>query len=154
MVQPNISMLLGPSKPEFMNKAFYKVKQKTQKLDFWSNPSQILISGMAVKQNPDGECEDRTYVNGKLEGQATVIFPDGSKEMRNYQNNKPQGQAILFAANGDRIGKQYKQHFIMLIFEEAKTLFREQHLFYFHFRRTNLEQYKNQKGNLYFLSQG
>ena len=60
---------------------------------------------MAVKQNPDGECEDRTYVNGKLEGQATVIFPDGSKEMRNYQNNKPQGQAILFAANGDRIGK-------------------------------------------------
>ena len=109
MVQPNISMLLGPLKPEFMNKAFYKVIQKTQKLDFLSNPSQILISGMAVKQNPDGECEDRTYVNGKLEGQATVIFPDGSKEMRNYQNNKPQGQAILFAANGDRIGKQYKQ---------------------------------------------
>ena len=69
---------------------------------------------MAVKQNPDGECEDRTYVNGKLEGQATVIFPDGSKEMRNYQNNKPQGQAILFAANGDRIGKQYNK--IILIF--------------------------------------
>ena len=70
---------------------------------------------MAVKQNPDGECEDRTYVNGKLEGQATVIFPDGSKEMRNYQNNKPQGQAILFAANGDRIGKQFRHHFMLFI---------------------------------------
>ena len=36
MVQPNISMLQEPLKPEFMNKAFYKVIQKTQKLDFLS----------------------------------------------------------------------------------------------------------------------
>ena len=45
--------------------------------------------GMAVKQTTDGECEERIYVDGKLEGQATVIFPDSGKEMRNYQNNKP-----------------------------------------------------------------
>ena len=45
--------------------------------------------GTAVKQTTDGDCEEQIYVNGKLEGQATVIFPDSSKEMRNYQNNKP-----------------------------------------------------------------
>jgi hypothetical protein len=44
-----------------------------------------LTAGMAVKQTPDGECEERTYVNGKLSGQATVIYPDSSKEIRNYQ---------------------------------------------------------------------
>ena len=64
--------------------------------------------GMAVKQTTDGECEERIYVDGKLEGQATVIFPDSGKEMRNYQNNKPNGQAMLFAPNGDRIEFNYE----------------------------------------------
>ena len=27
---------------------------------------QGILQGMAVKQTPDGECEDRTYVDGKL----------------------------------------------------------------------------------------
>ena len=30
--------------------------------------------GMAVKQTTDGECEERIYVNGKLEGQAILYF--------------------------------------------------------------------------------
>ena len=40
---------------------------------------------MAVKQTTDGECEERQYVNGKLDGEATVIFSDSSKEIRNYK---------------------------------------------------------------------
>jgi len=40
--------------------------------------------GTAVRQAPDGECEDRAYVGGVLEGQATVIYPDNSKEVRTY----------------------------------------------------------------------
>ena len=40
---------------------------------------------MSVKQTPDGECEERSYKNGKLEGQATVIYADNSKELRTYQ---------------------------------------------------------------------
>jgi hypothetical protein len=44
-----------------------------------------FISGMAVKQTPDGECEERSYRNGKLDGEATVIYADSSKELRNYQ---------------------------------------------------------------------
>ena len=39
---------------------------------------------MAVKQAPDGECEDRKYARGRLDGQGTVIYPDSSKEVRNY----------------------------------------------------------------------
>jgi len=45
----------------------------------------ITFLGMAVKQTPDGECEERSYRNGKLEGEATVIYADNSKELRNYQ---------------------------------------------------------------------
>ena len=41
--------------------------------------------GKAVKQTTDGECEERSYVNGVLDGEATVIFPDGSKEIRTYK---------------------------------------------------------------------
>ena len=44
-----------------------------------------FFEGMSVKQTPDGECEERSYTNGKLEGQATVIYADSSKEIRNYQ---------------------------------------------------------------------
>ena len=71
---------------------------------FWSNDnlSKITINLISLSF-----CR-RTYVNGKVEGQATVIFQDGSKEMRNYQNNKPTGQAILFATNGDRIEFNYE----------------------------------------------
>ena len=38
-----------------------------------------------MKQTSDGECEERSYNNGILDGEATVIFPDGSKEIRTYQ---------------------------------------------------------------------
>ena len=37
-----------------------------------------------MKQAQDGECEERNYIDGKLQGEATVIYPDSSKEMRNY----------------------------------------------------------------------
>ena len=40
--------------------------------------------GKAVKQTTSGECEEREYLNGVLDGEATVIFPDGSKEIRTY----------------------------------------------------------------------
>ena len=40
--------------------------------------------GKAVKQTTSGECEERSYLNGVLDGEATVIFPDGSKEIRTY----------------------------------------------------------------------
>ena len=46
----------------------------------------VVIIGMAVKQTSDGECEERTYVNGKLEGQATIIFPDSSKGILIYKD--------------------------------------------------------------------
>lgn len=39
---------------------------------------------MGVKQAPNGECEDRIYVQGVLQGQATVVYPDSAKEIRNY----------------------------------------------------------------------
>ncbi len=42
---------------------------------------------MAVKQSQDGECEERNYTGGKLEGEATVIFPDSAKEIRTYHVN-------------------------------------------------------------------
>ena len=45
----------------------------------------IYAVGTAVKQTTDGECEERQYNNGNLDGEATVIFPDSSKEIRNYQ---------------------------------------------------------------------
>ena len=52
----------------------------------WINISRnILTVGTAVKQTTDGECEERHYNNGKLDGEATVIFPDSSKEIRNYK---------------------------------------------------------------------
>ena len=44
-----------------------------------------MIVGKAVKQTKDGECEERSYTNGVLDGEATVIFPDGSKEIRTYR---------------------------------------------------------------------
>ena len=47
-----------------------------------------LIVGKAVKQTKDGECEERSYTNGVLDGEATVIFPDGSKEIRTYRVSK------------------------------------------------------------------
>ena len=34
-----------------------------------------------VKQTTGGECREQTYVHGKLEGLATVIFPESVKEM-------------------------------------------------------------------------
>ena len=37
-----------------------------------------------MKQTTSGECEEREYLNGVLDGEATVIFPDGSKEIRTY----------------------------------------------------------------------
>lgn len=47
--------------------------------------SNFVILGKAVKQTTDGECEERSYTNGVLDGEATVIFPDGSKEIRTYR---------------------------------------------------------------------
>ena len=38
-----------------------------------------------MKQTTDGECEERSYFNGVLDGEATVIFPDGAKEIRTYK---------------------------------------------------------------------
>ena len=46
--------------------------------------SFIFHLGKAVKQTTSGECEEREYLNGVLDGEATVIFPDGSKEIRTY----------------------------------------------------------------------
>ncbi len=51
---------------------------------------------MAVKQTPDGECEERSYRNGKLEGEATVIYADNSKELRNYQVSYKNSNSKLF----------------------------------------------------------
>ena len=61
-----------------------------------------------MKQTTDGECEERSYTNGVLDGEATVIFPDGSKEIRTYKDNKLNGPAMIFAANGDRIELSYE----------------------------------------------
>jgi hypothetical protein len=64
----------------------YKESKLFNKNIFFSLKKTLtLISGMAVKQTPDGECEERSYRNGKLEGEATVIYADSSKELRNYQ---------------------------------------------------------------------
>ncbi len=91
----------------------------------------FVISGKAVRQTPDGECEDRAYVDGRLEGRATVIYPDSSKEIRNYQvffsiinselpcgnlmvpkilkkGNRLIGPATLFASNGHRVEFNYE----------------------------------------------
>lgn len=48
----------------------------------------MVCKGKAVKQSNNGECEERSYENGRLSGQAIVISQDGSKEIRNYQVHK------------------------------------------------------------------
>ncbi len=45
----------------------------------------FYCKGAAVKQNTNGEVEERNYSDGKLNGKATVIYPDSSKEMRTYK---------------------------------------------------------------------
>ena len=44
-----------------------------------------VLQGAAVKQSSGGEVEERQYVEGKLNGKATVIYTDTSKEMRTYK---------------------------------------------------------------------
>ena len=38
-----------------------------------------------MKQSTSQEVEERNYVDGKLNGKATVLYPDSSKEMRTYK---------------------------------------------------------------------
>ena len=44
-----------------------------------------MLQGKAVKQSSAGEVEERQYVDGKLNGKATVLYTDSSKEMRTYK---------------------------------------------------------------------
>ena len=46
-----------------------------------------LLQGAAVKQSSSGEVEERNYVDGKLNGKATVLYADSSKENRTYKVN-------------------------------------------------------------------
>ena len=85
-----------------------------------------VLQGKAVKQSTNAEVEERNYVDGKLNGKATVLYPDSSKEMRTYkvrtekatgesgdnksssvQDNKLTGPASLFSASGERIEFEY-----------------------------------------------
>ena len=76
-----------------------------------------------MKQSTSQEVEERNYVDGKLNGKATVLYPDTSKEIRTYkvqlhnndlrqqyfsQDNKLTGPASLFAASGERIEFEYQ----------------------------------------------
>ena len=58
-----------------------------ENLPGFSWPTNIA-QGAAVKQNTNGEVEERNYADGKLNGKATVIYPDSSKEMRTYKVRK------------------------------------------------------------------
>ena len=43
--------------------------------------------GLSQDGNGNGvpdECEERVYSEGRLDGQATVIYPDSAKEIRQY----------------------------------------------------------------------
>ena len=69
--------------------------------------NQSSFQGAAVKQSSSQEVEERNYVDGKLNGKATVLYPDSSKEIRTYKDNKLTGPASLFAASGERIEFEY-----------------------------------------------
>ena len=65
------------------------------------------VAGEGGKQSSAGEVEERSYTDGKLNGQATVLYTDSSKEMRTYKDNKLTGPASLFSASGERIEFEY-----------------------------------------------
>ena len=85
-----------------------------------------VLQGAAVKQSSGGEVEERQYVEGKLNGKATVIYTDTSKEMRTYKvrtftlyfcchwrevlnlRSKPSLYSVIFCIHGvvDTIQKQ------------------------------------------------
>ena len=64
-----------------------------------------VLQGKAVKQSTNAEVEERNYVDGKLNGKATVLYPDSSKEMRTYKvrlETGETGETIIFLCAGQQ----------------------------------------------------
>ena len=66
-----------------------------------------VLQGKAVKQSTSAEVEERNYVDGKLNGKATVLYPDSSKEMRTYKVRTEKatgesGETIIFLCAGQQ----------------------------------------------------
>ena len=67
-----------------------------------------VLQGKAVKQSTSAEVEERNYVDGKLNGKATVLYPDSSKEMRTYKvrmktgESGESGETIIFLCAGQQ----------------------------------------------------